>query len=225
MKGIKSHQGKQGRQSRSRLPITPLILRKIKQIWSTPPQNYDNTMLWAAATLCFFGFLRAGEIIVPSDKGYDPTAHLSFSDIAVDNMANPSIMQVHIKASKTDPFRKGVSIYVGRTGNDLSPIAAMLTYLSIRGGDAGQLFHFHDSRPLTRECFVAKVRGALTAAGIEENKYAGHSFRIGAATTAAQCGIPDATIQLLGRWESTAYLLYVRTPRDKLAAISATLSK
>ena len=84
-------------------------------------------MLWAAATLCFFGFLRAGEITVPPDKGYDPTAHLSFSDIAVDNMANPSIMQVQIKASKTDPFRKGVSIYVGRTGNDLCPIAAMLT--------------------------------------------------------------------------------------------------
>ena len=72
-----------------------------------------------------------------------------------------------------------------------------MTYLSIRGGDAGQLFHFHDGRPLTRERFVAKVRGALTAAGIEENKYAGHSFRIGTATTAAQCGIPDATIQLL----------------------------
>lgn len=113
-------------------------------------------MLWAAATLCFFGFLRAGEITVPSDKGYDHTALLSFSDIAVDNMANPSIMQVHIKASKTDPFWKGVSIYVGRTGNDLCPIAAMLTYLSIRGGDAGQLFHFRDGRPLTRNASLQK---------------------------------------------------------------------
>ena len=166
-------------------------------------------MLWAAATLCFFGFLRAGEITIPSDKGYDPTAHLSFFDIAVDNMANPSIMQVHIKTSKTDPFQKGVSIYVGRTGNNLCPIAAMLTYLSIRGGDAGQLFHFHYGRQLTRERFIAKVRRALTAACIEENKYAGHSFRVGAATTAVQCSIPDATIQLLGRWESTAGTAYL----------------
>ena len=62
------------------------------------------------------------------------------------------------------------------------------------------------------------------AAGTEENKYAGHSFRIGTATTAAQCGIPNATIQLLGRWESTAYLLYVRMPWDKLYSYSCYIS-
>ena len=225
MKGIKSHQAKQGRQSRTRLPITPPILRKIKQVWSHPPSKFDNTMLWAAATLCFFGFMRAGEITIPSDKGYDPGAHLSFPDIAVDNVVNPSTMQIRLKSSKTDPFRKGVDLYVGRTNNDLCPISAMTAYLSIRGGGDGPLFHFLNGKPLTRERFVSKVREALSTAGIEETKFAGHSFRIGAATTAAQCGINDATIQLLGRWESMAYLLYVRTPRDKLAAVSATIGK
>ena len=169
--------------------------------------------------------MRAGEITVLSDKGYDPEAHLSFPDIAIDNPANPSTIQVRIKASKTDPFRKGVDIYVGRTNNDLCPISAMLAYLSIRGGGTGPLFHFSDGKPLTREHFVSRVREALTAAGIEEGKYAGRSFRIGAATTAAQRGIADATIQLLGRWESTAYLLYVRTPQNQLAGISATIGK
>ena len=211
MKGIKSHQAKQGKQSRTRFPITPPILRKIKQVWLHPSPNFDNIMLWAAATVCFFGFMRAGEITVPSDTGYDPGAHLSFSDIAVDNVTNPSIMQVCIKSSQTDPFRKGVDLYVGCTNTDLCPISAMMAYLSCRGGDDGPLFHFLNGKPLTRERFVTKVRDALAAAGIEETKFAGHSFRIGAATTAAQRGINDATIQLLGRWESTAYLLYVRT--------------
>ena len=182
-------------------------------------------MIWAASTLCFFGFMRAGELTIPSDESYDPTAHLSFADIAIDDPSQPTIMEVCIKASKTDPFRQGVTVYVGRTYNDICPIAAMLAYLAIRGETSGPLFYFQDKRPLTRDRFVVKVREALSSTGLNQEKYAGHSFRIGAATTAAQCGIPDSTIKLLGRWESSAYLLYVRTPREKLAEVSTTLSK
>lgn len=77
----------------------------------------------------------------------------------------------------------------------------------------------------TRECFVSKVREALAAAGIEETKFAGYSFRIGVAIIVAQSGMNDATIQILGRWEITAYFLYMRTPCNKLAAVSATIGK
>ena len=224
MRGIKSHQAKQGRQSRPRLPITPTILRELKRVWDSA-YNFDHIMLWAASTTCFFGFMRAGEITVPSQDAYDPTAHLSFKDIAVDAPANPTVMEVRIKASKTDPFRKGVNLYIGRTNNDLCPIAAMMAYLAIRGDSEGPLFRFRSGQPLTHERFVAKVREALSSSGTDQSKYAGHSFRIGAATTAAQCGIADSTIQLLGRWESTAYLLYVRTPRKTLADLSSVLSR
>ena len=65
---------------------------------------------------------------------------------------------------------------------------------------------------LTRGRFVDKVREALDAAGINSKHYAGHSFRAGAATTAAQRGVPEATIKALGRWESAAYLTYISCP-------------
>ena len=42
--------------------------------------------------------------------------------------------------------------------------------------------------------------------------YAGHSRRIGAATTAAARGLEDSTIQMLCRWKSLAYLEYIRIP-------------
>ena len=72
-------------------------------------------MLWAACCTCFFGFLRSGEITVPSAGEYDPGAHLSYGDVTLDSRESPTMAQVNIKASKTDPFRKGVSIYIGRT--------------------------------------------------------------------------------------------------------------
>ncbi len=142
-----------------------------------------------------------------SDTAYDEGDHLNFNDVAVDGLENPKMLRLRIKASKTDPFRVGVDVFVGRTGTPLCPVAALLTYMAERGEGHGPLFRFRDGRSLTRTRFVAKVKGALTTAGVDQAGYSGHSFRIGAATTAAQQGISDATIKRLGRWKSNAYQL------------------
>ena len=179
-------------------------------------------MLWAAATLCFFGFLRSGEITVPSDAAFDPSCHLTFQDISVDQVSDPQLLRVHLK---TDPFRKGVDVFVGRTSNELCPVAAMLAYLAVRTSKPGFLFQFADGRLLTKLRLVDELRKVLTAVGFNAKDYAGHSFRIGAATTASACGLNVSTIRMLGRWSSSAYLSYITSPRDKLAAYSSLLSK
>ena len=116
-----------------------------------------------------------------------------------------------------------MSVYLGRTDADLCPVAAVLHYMVHRGSSDGPFFQFSDGRPLTRERFVAGVRSALQAAGVPPVHYAGHSFRIGAATTAALCGVQDSLIKTLGRWQSAAYTLYIRTPRETLCAVSQSL--
>ena len=170
-----------------------------------------------------FGFLRSGEVVAPNQHEFDPGTTLCYSDILVDSKLKPTMIQATIKASKTDPFRQGVSLYLGATGMQLCPVTAVLAYMVVRGNSPGPLFHWQNGSYLTRESFINSLREVLTSAGYPPEKYAGHSFRIGAATTAARCGIPDSLIQTLGRWQSSAYMRYIRTSPDTLRQVSTTL--
>ena len=160
---------------------------------------------------------------MPSAKDYDPGAHLSFGDVLLDSTVDPQVAQVNIKAPKTDLFHKGISVFLGRTGSGLCPVLALAACLASRGPQLG-LFFLIEGRSLIREVFVAKVREALSEAGFDPLKFAGHSFRIGAVLTAASRGVEDSLIKTLGRWQSSAYLLYIRIPRERLAGLSTILA-
>jgi hypothetical protein len=150
-------------------------------------------MLWAAACVCFFGFLRSGEMVVPDGASFDAEAHLAVGDVRVNDPSNPEFLEVRLKASKTDPFRQGVSIYLGKTHSDICPVAAVLAYAVQRGQAPGPFFQFTRGHPLTRAHFVEAVRRALQAAGVSADHCTDYSFRIGAATTAVAKGVPDSS--------------------------------
>ena len=145
-------------------------------------------MLWAACCLGFFGFLRSGEFTVHSASGSSVRnpAPLLLSDIALDSIQRPTIVSVRIRQSKTDPFRLGVTLYLGITRDIVCPVKSMAAYLAVRSREQGPLFLYQDGSPLTRGRLVVVVREALSQMGLDSSNYAGHSFRIGAATTAAQ---------------------------------------
>ena len=100
----------------------------------------------------------------------------------------------------------------------------MLAFLEVRGGEDGPLFCNLDGSPVTKYQVIYRVCLALQTLGLDDKAYAGHSFRIGAATTAAERGLEDSLIKALGRWESKAFQLYIYTPRKKLAAVAQVLS-
>ncbi len=83
-----------------------------------------------------------------------------------------------------DQERRGVDLFIGRMGNSLCPMVAMLRYLELREMDDGPLFREQNEAPLTKDRLVAKVRQTLQLVRIDQSNYAGHSFCIGAATTA-----------------------------------------
>ena len=70
---------------------------------------------------------------------------------------------------------------------------------------------------------MTALKEVLQVDGVDQSKYSGHSFRIGAATTAAARGMEDSIIKTLGRWNSVDYLQYVKIPRQQLASYSKIL--
>ena len=217
----RTHSQRASSPPRIRLPVTPAILARIRDLWSTKSSDPDIIMLWAAASLCFFGVFRSGELTVPQARSFDPSVHLSWGDIAVDNPEKPTAIRVHLKRSKCDQIGKGVDVFVGQTHTPICPVTAVMAYIAIRGSSKGSFFHLASGQPLTKATFVAKFRQALQAIGLPYQDFAGHSFRIGAATAAAKAGIEDSVIRTLGRWNSAAFLTYIRTPRDNLARLSS----
>ena len=118
------------------------IMKAIFNLLLKKSASYDNAMLWAACCTAFFGFLRSSEMTVPSQYTYNPTIHLFIQDVVVDNKSSPSLVRILIKQSKTDPFRQGVYIYLGRTGNAICPVKAILSYLALWDDVSGPLFIF-----------------------------------------------------------------------------------
>ena len=101
---------------------------------ASPAPSFDGVMLWAAACTGFFGFLQAAEFTTPSLANYDAGAHLSVADVALDLMENPSVVWLSIKASKTDPFCKGVSIFLAKTGADICPVGVNVARREVADG-------------------------------------------------------------------------------------------
>ena len=204
-----------------RLPVTDDIMAVIFRALDL--STLDHCMFWAACNLAYFGFLCSAEFTVPNLASFSPTIHLGMADIAVDSDSTPSCLCIQIKASKTNPFRKGCYVHIGRGLFPLCAIQSLLAYLSLRGDASGHLFLFCDGRPLSWTILTSWLRRILTAIGIEGN-FSSHSFRIGAATVAARNGIPDHQIQAVGWWTSNAYPLYTRTPAELLSKLSKQLT-
>ena len=219
-RGIKRDQGTS---IRTRLPITIRHLKLFHCLLAiSHTSNPDSIMIWSAMTLAFFGFLRLGELTCNSRFSSD--TNMSPHDIIfLPSYNSPEYISVQIKISKTDPFRAGQTIIIGRTNQLICPVMAMKAYLPLRGSSHGPLFQYASGSHLTKDTLTSETRQLLSLSGFNPSEYAGHSYRIGAATTAASVGLPPWLIKTLGRWSSDCYEKYIRCPHSLIFEVSGKL--
>ncbi len=128
-------------------------------------------------------------------------------------------LQLVLPASKTDPFRQGVTIIVEATDGPTCAVKSVRHLMEkFRFPGNSPLFRLQNST-FTRQFVTNTLRTSLARLGVEGN-YSGHSFRREAATSAKEAGLSDVEIQLLGRWKSNSYRFYIDLGFDKLWNIS-----
>ena len=98
----------------------------------------DTTMNWA---ICCTSFLL-------TTTDFDLERHLVVGNIAVDSQQNPSLLKTRFKCSKTDQLQNRlIYVYIEKTGDDICPVAAVLSFLAIQGQEPGPLFVCHKITP------------------------------------------------------------------------------
>lgn len=127
--------------------------------------------------LVLLPFLQIREMTIPSVSVFNQRDHLCISDVAVNDRQNTSLLKVSIKQSKTDPFWKGVALFLGKTSSDLCAVAAMVSSLQQRGTKPGPLFQFKDGHLLTRGRLVEALQASLMEARVDDSKYCSHSHQ------------------------------------------------
>ena len=194
-----------------RLPITKEILTDLMgALLHTSESIYIRCMMRAMFSLAFFGLLRVGEITVTDSQASINVLHLNniVFDPPLPHSRTILLTMHHYKHSGPTP----TTLQIGLQPGDTCPVAALAAYISYRGNSPGPLFIFPNTQPVSRQYFTDQLNLALRWCKLDTNYYKGHSFRIGAATTAARLGASDAQIEAMGRWSSKAYKRYIRIP-------------
>ena len=197
----------------ARLPITPKILKDIiASLKYTCSSNFLQTMLKAMYLIAFHAFLRVGEFTCSNAK---KTGHtLCVEDILFSyRLGDISGLEITFKSYKHSKGKQQ-TVFISCCKHDSNecPVHALHDYLILRMPSKGPLFTFMDDTPISRSFFTQQLKLSLAWAGCSTKSYKGHSFRIGAATSALMAGLAESKIQTMDRWSSNAYKKYIRIP-------------
>ena len=141
--------------------------------------SHYETLFSAAYSLCFFVFLRVGEVTVVDSKNSDrmfTSSHIRLKE-------NKRQIELTIPFSKTDQLGKGETIIISETGSNICPLLHLKNYIKSRPSYKGPFFCHFGGKPLTLYQFTAVLSKVLASLGADTNLYKSHSFRIGAAAS------------------------------------------
>ena len=195
-----------------RLPITrPVLHELLRSLRQTNSSAFQRCLYSAMFLLAFYGFFRIGELAAKSAGRH--CSLLQFKDLTfLMSDGTPYMIKLTITDFKHNTSRKPFEILIEReAAMPFCPVQGLINYCQLRGVQPGPLFCHQNLEPITVYQFNTELSRCLTFCGLDTKRYKGHSFRIGAASHAADKGFSDAQIRTLGRWKSDAFKSYIRS--------------
>ncbi len=177
--------------------------------------------LEAMFVLAFFGFLRCS-VFTALTLRFKPRRYACISDLSL--FSNHTIV-FYLKRTKTNQSGQPTPVFYFNIQLALNPFPILANYLHFCSSQNAfpndPLFVSESGQVITCFWFHQHFHHVLSLSGISPIHYSGHSFRIGAATSASCSGIPKHLIQIMGRWSFQAYHCYIYSDlKDRKTALS-----
>lgn len=217
-----------------RLAVTPATLKLIKhELKKSNLPIIRKRLIWLVCTLAFNGSFRIGELLANDNMHYDPQTCLLGRDISVENWhkngENTKLIKVWLKSPKELKFGKGVMVEVFETNTEICPVAALEKWKKQSKSamtSTKPAFRLEDGSLYNGNLFNRDLEKLLGKhINYKETKILSHSFRAGLATAMAKLGYTDDEICKIGRWNSQAFIHYVKTARLKRMKIAREMAE
>ena len=170
----------------AQLGKAPTLTDDVAAMIATTPKSLLGSRDRALLLLGFAGAFRRSELVA-----------LDVADLTIARVG----MTVLIRKSKTDQEGRGQSVGIPYASDKaLCPIRAVEAWYKASGIDAGAVFRGVDrhgnllERRLAPAAVALVVKRYAAAAGLDADRYAGHSLRSGLATSAAAAGVEERII-------------------------------
>lgn len=187
----------------TRRPVThDILLGLLAALTSCAPTTYDIKLYTSMYTIMYYACLRASEVLLTDT----PQHMLTLSHVTFQESSNT--FQIKFTSFKHSKHQTPV-ITLSSTSQTDCPVKALREYLTLRGSAPGPLY-INSSHTVTRQQFTRVFQSCLRYINHSTHSYNIHSFRIGRTTDMAQQNVPHSTIQQIGRWNSTAFMKYIR---------------
>lgn len=179
-----------------------MLFNLIKEKHNDSP---EHNMVITLALCAFWGMARLGEFIQAT---YEEGA-ITRNDISFGTNPSGRYIRLHLRKAKTAPPGEIQIIHLQSQPSVLDPVAAVERLLLANKGSNSDSLLFHTKNSPVSKKLVIKIL-ELVWGPSSLDKWTGHSFRVGGASLQHNLVAPIDVIKSLGRWESVAYLKYIR---------------
>ena len=187
-------------------PITrPLLHIMVTKVDSLPSSDFQRRLTKALLLLGYHACARVGELVVSGNADHT----LKMENLSIRQVRGNTGIHFELESYK---HSKGKIEFELLPGDDpvLCLVRHLISYLELRGTGPGCLFLNATRAPVRREFLANQIQMLAGLLGLAKEKFNTHSLRIGRTTDMAAERESEANIKRTGRWNSPAYLGYVR---------------